>query len=104
MLDRNYAMFGQLGTMCLASCGSSTYEGASDVSLFHTRLTFPLALAAGCVCCGFLVFVCVFPGFASAWGVFLVYTSRVLDDRQCFTARSARRKKKVIFDDCMDIF
>ena len=36
----------------------------------------------------------VFPGFASARGIFLVYTSRVLDDRQCFTARSARRKKK----------
>ena len=36
----------------------------------------------------------VFPGFASALGDFLVYTSRVLDDRQCFTARSARRQKK----------
>ena len=78
----------------MASCGSSTNEGASDVSLFHTRLTSPLALAGGCFVVGFwfVVFVC-FPGFASARVVFLVSSSRVLDDRQCFTARSARHKK-----------
>ena len=56
----------------VASCGSSTTEGASDVSLFHTCLTFPLALAGGCllwVLCLVGVFVC-FSGFASARVVF----------------------------------
>ena len=80
----------------VASCGSSTTEDASDVSLFHTCLTFPLALAGGCLVVGLClvgVFVC-FPGFASAKVVYFVSTSRVLDDRQCFTARSARHKKR----------
>ena len=36
---------------CYASSGSSTPESASDVSLFHSRLTSPLALAGGVVCC-----------------------------------------------------
>ena len=34
-----------------------------------------------------------FPGFASARVILVVFSSRVLDDRQCFTARSARQKK-----------
>ena len=69
-----------------------------------TCFTFPLALAA-CfclflfvvllLCCvlGWFLF-CVFSScFASAWGCFDLYP-RVLDDRQCFIARSAMRKKK----------
>ena len=36
-----------------------------------------------------------FPCFCKCEGDLFVYTSRVLDDRQCFTARSARRKKKI---------
>ena len=86
----------------VASCGSSTNEGASDVSLFHACLTPPLHLPVA-VCFGFVgLVVCVcFPGFASARVVLVVFSSRVLDDRQCFTARSARHKKKLVLP-CRD--
>ena len=71
----------------VASCGSSAYEGASDVSRFHTCFTFPL-----CTCCWLLfVFVCVlvlcffvcfcFSGFVSARVTLVVFSSRVLDVR-----------------------
>ena len=41
-----------------------------------------------------LVFVLFcFSCFASAWDV-LIFYPQVLDDRQCFIARSARRQKK----------
>ena len=58
----------------------------------------PFALAGGFllvfVFVGFVFgFLCFFPGFASAKVFLVVFSSRVLDDRQCFTARSARQKK-----------
>ena len=73
MLEWNIAMLGQLRAGYLASCWSSTYEGASDVSLFHTRFTFspshlPLVVVVACVFGFCLCFVSLC--FASAWGVF----------------------------------
>ncbi len=53
----------------MASCGSSTYEGASDVSLFHTCFTFPpgtcrsavwLVVFGSCLLLGCVVFAFVF--------------------------------------------
>ena len=66
-----------------------------------TCFTFPLALAAwfclcfvAVFCFGFVfLFRCFSSCFASAVGCFDLYP-RVLDDRQCFIARSAMRKKK----------
>ena len=93
----------------MASCGSSTYEGASDVSLFHTRFTFPpctcrsvvwfLVFGFWClvvclVCC--VCFLFAFVVFCKCWEGVLTIPPRVLDDRQCFTARSARLKKKIV--------
>ena len=84
----------------MASCGSSTYEGASDVSLFHTCFTFPpgtcrsvvLLFVFGFCCLGVLcLLLCL---FCKCWEGVLTIPRRVLDDRQCFTARSARLKKK----------
>ena len=86
----------------MASCGSSTYEGASDVSLFHTCFTFPpgacrsvvLLFVFGFCCLGVLcLLLCL---FCKCWEGVLTIPRRVLDDRQCFTARSARLKKKII--------
>ena len=86
----------------VASSGSSTTESASDVSpshLFHlssgTCRLFGLCLG---VCSWFACWV----GFCSLFvsrvlqvlGDVLIFYPRVLDDRQCFTARSARRKQK----------
>ena len=87
----------------MASCGSSTHESASNVSLFHICFTSPsdTCRVAGwllCVfvCCFGFLFVCL-PCFASARRLFcLTIPPQItdLDDRQCFTARSAKRKKK----------
>ena len=87
----------------VASSGSSTTEGASDVSLSHlfhlSPSTCRLFLFVFCCCVvwwvGFLS--CVFLRvLQSAGGCFDLYP-RVLDDRQCFIARSAMRKKKRLF-------
>ena len=95
------------GATCLgswnyvASFGSSTYECASDVSLFHlfhhppSHLPVAFSLWLWLFALGFVVCFC-FLGFASARVFLLVFSSRVLDDRQCFTARSARHKKKSV--------
>ena len=83
----------------MASFGSSTYESASDVSLFHlshhppSHLPVAFSLWLWFFVLEFVVCFC-FPGFACARVFLLVFSSRVLDDRQCFTARSARHKKK----------
>ena len=87
----------------MASSGSSTTESASDVSLSHLFHLSPRLLPLVLVCvlllcllfvCFGLVFVwCCSLCFASAVGCFDLYP-RVLDDRQCFIARSAMRKKK----------
>ena len=84
----------------VASSGSSTTEGASDVSLSHlfhlspgTCRLFLFVFLLLCCVLGWFLF-CVFSScFASAWSCFDLYP-RVLDDRQCFIARSAMRKKK----------
>ena len=54
---------------------------------------FPLALAVFCGCCLCFCLLC-FPVFCKCLGGVLFIPPRALDDRQCFTARSARRKKK----------
>ena len=77
----------------MASCWSSTYEGASDVSLFHTRLTFPPCTCLLLWLLLVFLFVLCFSVICKCLGGVLFIPPRVLDDRQCFTARSARRKK-----------
>ena len=82
----------------VASSGSSTTEGASDVSLshlFHLSPSTCRLFCLGFVCVGLVwVLFCVFVWcFAGVGGFFDLYP-RVLDDRQCFIARSAMRKKK----------
>ena len=89
----------------VASSGSSTTEGASDVSPSHLFHLSPGTCRLVCLCLGFCgCFVC-WVGFCSflvsrvlqVLGDVLIFYPRVLDDRQCFTARSARRKKKSTF-------
>ena len=88
----------------MATWWSSTYECASDVSPFHLRFPrftplwhLPWLLACGCVFVSVLCLVgfCVvlFPlfCFASGRGFLTQFLAIVLDDRQCFTARSAAR-------------
>ena len=71
------AGFGQLNYV--ASCRSSTTEGASDVSpshLFHfaycTCRSF-VVLGGGCLCLLFVFFLC----FACAGGIFLILIADV---------------------------
>ena len=58
--------------LVLASCWSSTYEGASDVSPFHTCLTYsshlPVVWLLRVLFCSVFVF-----DFASAWRVFCLF-------------------------------
>ena len=80
----------------VTSSESSTTEGASDFSLSHLSWHLPLVF-----CCVFVV-VC-WVGFCSVFflrvlqvlGAVLIFTREFLDDRQCFIARSAMRKKKI---------
>ena len=51
----------------------------------------PLVVVVACV-----LFVYCFPVFCKCLGGVLFIPPRVLDDRQCFTARSARQKKPVV--------
>ena len=82
--------------------GSSTYEGASDVSLshlfhqppLHLPVAFPFVVVVLCLF-GFVCCFC-FPLVLQVQGIPISHFSRVLDDRQCFTARSARHKKKTM--------
>ena len=78
----------------MTSCGSSTCEAASDVSLSHTCFTFP-----PCTCClvVFVVFVFVLFAFRFCFckclDGFLSLILQTLDDQQCFTTRSTTAKK-----------
>ena len=65
----------------MASCGSSTHEGASDVSLFHTCFTSPpgtcrvacwvcLLFVLGCLV--FVVCVCLSSCFAGVRGILTI--------------------------------
>ena len=69
-----------------------TYEGASDVSPFHTCLTYSLHLPV--VWLLLVLFWFVFGWILQVLGGFLSIPSGSLDDRQCFTARSARLKTR----------
>ena len=80
------------------SCGSSTYEGASDVSLFHTCLTFPPGTCRSVVVLLVFWFLFVVWVFCVCFCVSLqvlggCFDHSSLDSRQCFTARSAKLKK-----------
>ena len=61
----------------VASCRSSTTEGASDVSLSHLfhLPSSTCRVCCLCVCWVLVVFVCVvcFPCFAGARGFFLIF-------------------------------
>ena len=86
----------------VASSGSSTTDSASDVSPSHLFHLSPGACRLFCLCLGFSGVGWV--GFCSflvslvlqVLGDVLIFHLRVLDDRQCFTARSAGRKKTKI--------
>ena len=95
ILDRRYAIPGQLGTMWLLAGVQQlrVLRMSHCFTLVSPSLSHLPAVVLLWVLCLVGVFVC-FSGFASARVVFLVSTSRVLDDRQCFTARSARQKKR----------
>ena len=54
-------------------------------------LHLPLVVVVACV-----LFVSCFPVFCKCLGGVLFIPPRVLDDRQCFTARSARQKKRAV--------
>ena len=86
----------------VASSGSSTAEGASDVSPSHLFHPFPgtcrwLSLC-GCLVWGLVCFAFCFPPFVcfvlQVQRIPISHFSQVLDDRQCFIARLARQKKK----------
>ena len=93
----------------MASCGSSTHEGASDVSLFHACLNPPPFALAGfvlCCCVVGVVFVC-FLVFASARAVSFPHGSEI-NSAVCevvcedegpselsWRARHGRKKKQV---------
>ena len=64
------AGFGQLNYV--ASCRSSTTEGASDVFAYCTCRSF-VVLGGGCLCLLFVFFLC----FACAGGIFLILIADV---------------------------
>ena len=80
----------------VASCRSSSTEGASDVSPFtcFTLSFLHSGVSLFCLCVLLCLFVC--------FGCFVFlecletyfYILQQLDDRPCFIARSATRKKK----------
>ena len=85
----------------VASSGSSTTEGASNVSpshLFHSPpSTCRWFSLCGCLVWGLVFCGCLFPSCVclvlQVQEILISHFSQVLDDRQCFTARSARQKK-----------
>ena len=83
-----------------------SYAGEASTSLRLRRMVSPTspALAGGspCVVVWFGVwFVLLFVSLVlQVQGIPISHFSRVLDDRQCFTARSARHKKKTMLLIC----
>ena len=85
------------GIPCLFLCGVPGFFVGWFLGLVLVLRCWLFWLFVLCVCCfSGVVFVC-FLVFASARVVSVVFSSRVLDDRQCFTARSARHKKNLWF-------
>ena len=92
--SRHHALLGQLWTMWLLA--EVQHMRVLRMSHCFTLVSPPpFCTCRFVLCCSVVgvVLVC-FLVFASARVVSVVFSSRVLDDRQCFTARSARHQKK----------